>query len=480
MAVLLNKLFASDFRYTHYIGIDDYLAHRPLPIQKILPLDIPPQAIILPQEVNTQNFKSLFHVAAGIFDSMEQAREKILQHISLENYYVISKDDPNHVEQLTFNHLLQENYWISNTLSGLIFDSAKEILKTTVLGSDPLFEAGKQFGLPLSTWKTGLMKYMSMKQLVFLAKLRNETYNKITNMQVIEKKGMYRAVYTYRDNITKTTAGYPISGSVCDWNRGVFTYFVNLLGKKDVSVVETHCVTRGDTTCIFEGKFASEPLLTRLQKSLVSLIAPGLFEQYEQAIQQAEITKRKLQEIVDKQLLELQQKNLELARLNTIDQLTQIKNRGFFNSEIKRLCSLCLRDDSHVSVIMIDIDHFKNINDTYGHPFGDICLQTVAQAIQQKELLHRDNDFVARYGGEEFVVVLPATDLAGAIMVAERIRKTIAAIKIPYSNKKISLTISAGVSTGNLPEEIIGLADKALYRAKNLGRNRVEKEDGGR
>jgi diguanylate cyclase (GGDEF)-like protein len=127
---------------------------------------------------------------------------------------------------------------------------------------------------------------------------------------------------------------------------------------------------------------------------------------------------------------------------------------------------------------MVDIDYFKQYNDTYGHQAGDTCLQQVAKAIG--EIVSRPGDLPARYGGEEFVVVLPKTDATGAAIVAEKMRATVHALRLQHASSQVSnrVTISIGVAAMVPPEKsepavLVAAADQALYRAKREGRNRV-------
>ncbi|NTW06129.1 MAG: diguanylate cyclase, partial [Peptococcaceae bacterium] len=146
----------------------------------------------------------------------------------------------------------------------------------------------------------------------------------------------------------------------------------------------------------------------------------------------------------------------------------------YFPQEWKR----AVREQSSISIIMCDIDHFKIYNDTYGHIEGDECLRKVAATLSKT--LRRPADMVARYGGEEFVVILPNTDLNGAMSIAETLRSEIEAENIDHINSKVSnkVTISLGVASV-IPVEsldakaLLDCADQALYKAKESGRNRV-------
>lgn len=155
------------------------------------------------------------------------------------------------------------------------------------------------------------------------------------------------------------------------------------------------------------------------------------------------------------------------------DPLTQTHNRASFNDSISREMSLAVRNAKNLSVIFFDIDHFKTINDTYGHDCGDTTLALSAKWI--KENL-RDSDIVFRYGGEEFVILLSDTDAHGAELLAERIRASIEHHTIAYGMDTIKITASLGVSTlreDDTIESFIKRADDAMYTAKKRGRNQV-------
>jgi diguanylate cyclase (GGDEF)-like protein/PAS domain S-box-containing protein len=171
-----------------------------------------------------------------------------------------------------------------------------------------------------------------------------------------------------------------------------------------------------------------------------------------------------------------------LRLLSTQDGLTGIANRRLFDRTIEVEWSRSVRNSLPISLIMIDIDFFKNYNDSLGHQAGDDALKKIAVTMQQNFM--RPGDLVARYGGEEFVALLPETSPNGAAMLAERLRKKIEALKIPHPDSKIGefVTISLGVAhliprRGSRHDKLVSLADKTLYQAKREGRNRVVSMD---
>jgi diguanylate cyclase (GGDEF)-like protein len=158
------------------------------------------------------------------------------------------------------------------------------------------------------------------------------------------------------------------------------------------------------------------------------------------------------------------------------DPLTGIYNRRFFDENLKRVLKTLSRSNGMLSLLMIDIDHFKEYNDTYGHSDGDNCLKIVAKAL--KKAITRTDDFVARYGGEEFVVVLPNTDKKGAHTIAGILLKSILDCNIPHEKNDAanSVTISIGAATGKVTraqsgDDYIQRADEMLYKSKQSGRN---------
>ncbi|KJR99453.1 MAG: diguanylate cyclase [Desulfobulbaceae bacterium BRH_c16a] len=173
---------------------------------------------------------------------------------------------------------------------------------------------------------------------------------------------------------------------------------------------------------------------------------------------------------------ELEEKNEKLEVLSSLDGLTGLFNRRYFDNNLLKEWKQALRAGSSLSLLLIDIDHFKNFNDFYGHIEGDDCLRKVAQGLY--EALLRPIDIVARYGGEEFTAILPNTDLEGAEMVARRMMDNVAKLNIPHPASPVSerVTVSIGVTTmiptnDQVAASLLDYADKALYEAKETGRN---------
>jgi diguanylate cyclase (GGDEF)-like protein len=168
----------------------------------------------------------------------------------------------------------------------------------------------------------------------------------------------------------------------------------------------------------------------------------------------------------------------EAMTLADLDGLTQIPNRRRFNEYLTQQWNRLQIEQLPLALVMADIDFFKPFNDTYGHPAGDICLKRVALSLSQS--LRRSSDLVARYGGEEFAIVLPATDLDGAVRLAKRVKTAIANLGIAHSGSPIAqqVTLSLGVaslipSEQSSPTQLIMAADQELYRAKQQGRNTI-------
>jgi diguanylate cyclase (GGDEF)-like protein len=174
----------------------------------------------------------------------------------------------------------------------------------------------------------------------------------------------------------------------------------------------------------------------------------------------------------------LRQANARLERLSMTDGLTEIANRRHFDDALALEWRRSTRAETPLSVVMLDLDHFKAYNDGYGHHLGDECLKRVARAL--RTAVRRAGDVVARYGGEEFVLLLPDTDAARAARFAERLRAKLEAMAVPHGHSPVSpvVTASFGVATahpqrGVRPQTVVEAADRQLYEAKRAGRNRV-------
>ncbi|NER59174.1 GGDEF domain-containing protein [Pseudomonas sp. MAFF212428] len=171
---------------------------------------------------------------------------------------------------------------------------------------------------------------------------------------------------------------------------------------------------------------------------------------------------------------QLQAANAQLQRLSSTDCLTGLYNRGHWEQSLKLAHARNLRYGNPTSLVMLDIDHFKRVNDTYGHQAGDEVIKQVARLVREQV---RDSDVAGRYGGEEFGVLLPDTDRAGAQVFAERLRQAAEGLDVVHEGQRIRFTISLGVADMSRPSsthaELIAWADQALYASKHAGRNRV-------
>ena len=175
-------------------------------------------------------------------------------------------------------------------------------------------------------------------------------------------------------------------------------------------------------------------------------------------------------------LLELRQSKEQLQKMALTDPLTKLGNRATFDLSIKQAAACTQRSGSPYSLLMIDLDHFKKFNDTYGHQTGDSVLRAVADAIHSSA---RNADICCRYGGEEFAVILPDTQSNNAEVLAERIHKQVAKASRKQPAGRMPITVSIGISCANNdanidPTQLIKEADQALYLAKENGRNRTE------
>ncbi len=192
---------------------------------------------------------------------------------------------------------------------------------------------------------------------------------------------------------------------------------------------------------------------------------------------------------IEQRLVRLQRENLDLvvknrvlSEVSTRDALTGLYNRFYVMEKIDSEMNRSLRQQSPMSLLMLDIDHFKRVNDSYGHSVGDQVLKSVGQVLRESCRVY---DVPGRYGGEEFCVVLPGTRVSNTAHVAERIRRRLAGTALPIAGDSLRVTASIGIAGVDcVPEDgvvspatLIERADRALYSAKNRGRNRIETWD---
>jgi two-component system, cell cycle response regulator len=164
--------------------------------------------------------------------------------------------------------------------------------------------------------------------------------------------------------------------------------------------------------------------------------------------------------------------NRRLARQALTDDLTGLANRRHGGHQLEREVALCVRHGRLLALVRVDVDHFKAINDSYGHQAGDEVLVEVARRLAEAV---RGGDELARWGGDEFVAILPDTDKAGALRAAERLREAVSETPIAAAGRELPVTVSVGWAhwAGDTPDDLLARADRALYRAKDAGRNTV-------
>lgn len=171
---------------------------------------------------------------------------------------------------------------------------------------------------------------------------------------------------------------------------------------------------------------------------------------------------------------ELRRRTEELDRMSRTDHLTDLFNRRHLDESLQAMVASSRRHQFPVTVLLVDVDHFKQVNDRYGHEAGDVVLQAVARALAGAL---RIEDLVGRWGGEEFLVLAPHTDVDGALVLGERLRAQVAAAPVPTTAGEIAVTISIGGATATAPgtgaDVVLRAADEQLYAAKEAGRDRV-------
>ena len=200
------------------------------------------------------------------------------------------------------------------------------------------------------------------------------------------------------------------------------------------------------------------------------------YQAQSETLETARRLNRELEDRVRERTQELEDLNEKLNELSVTDGLTGLRNRRFLDQQLRQEVERARRTGRSLAVAMMDIDHFKPINDTHGHQTGDECLKMVGEIIHAN--LRSPQDTAARYGGEEFALILPETDEEGALRVLDRVRQQMAGASISYDGVTLQMTLSGGVTVQRdaeaiTPEQLLAEADEALYRAKSEGRDRV-------
>ena len=200
------------------------------------------------------------------------------------------------------------------------------------------------------------------------------------------------------------------------------------------------------------------------------------YQAQSETLETARRLNRELEDRVRERTQELEELNQKLNELSVTDGLTGLRNRRFLDGQLRQEVDWARRSGRPMAVAMLDIDHFKPVNDTYGHQTGDEWLKMVGEIIHAN--LRSPQDTAARYGGEEFAMILPETDEEGAMRVLERIRQQVAAASVSYDGVTLRMTLSGGVTIQRdaeaiTPEQLLAEADGALYRAKSAGRDQV-------
>jgi len=282
--------------------------------------------------------------------------------------------------------------------------------------------------------------------------------------RVLEASGRYERVLAAQDGIEglRVLLGQPVDAVICDLEMP------GLDGEKLLAA------QRGRTG----GEEMPFLFLTaqRDPDRMARLLRAGACDIVQKPFHAAELLARLDLHVRLRRLqAELREKNATLARLSTTDPVTGLRNRRYVTEFLSLEVLRAVRYHTPLAVLLLDLDHFKRVNDTHGHRVGDSVLQVVADTLRASL---RATDIAGRYGGEEFLVVLPQTDLAGAGVLAERVRVAIEETAIDLGGAEpLSVTVSVGVAaldeSGRSAEQLVERADAALYSAKDAGRNCV-------
>jgi diguanylate cyclase (GGDEF)-like protein len=314
------------------------------------------------------------------------------------------------------------------------------------IGSEML----KKWGLPETIclpiryhhWRESVPdQYRSQKEILFLSDKLSSVYHGTRSAEKIQEiKGIFKKKFGTKDEEVDS--------------------LIDAVADKTIEIISSFEIDPGDMKPFSQILQAANDELSSLSLSNVYLMI-----EYKQAKEKAE-----------RLAYELKEANEKLRELASRDGLTGLYNHRFFQEALDLELARAQRYGRAVALVLFDIDHFKKINDTYGHPSGDVVLANLSKAVQ---ILVRTSDVVARYGGEEFAIVLPETDIEGATILAERVRRVIENMEFLAKGTKIKATVSLGVTSykpgARIVEKanMVAVADKALYISKQSGRNKV-------
>ncbi len=279
-------------------------------------------------------------------------------------------------------------------------------------------------------------------------------------VNVLKASDMISSFYHGNKSIGKLMELKEFLGSKSNMDLEDLELFIDLVAERTVEILSSFEIDPGDMKPYSQILQEANEELGKLNLSYEQLLV-----EHRQAKQEAEEYAVELWTIKEK-----------LREASIKDAVTELYNHRYFQEMLDKELERAERYSHNLSIMMIDIDHFKKVNDTYGHPQGDKVLHTMGQIFSQEI---RTSDIAARYGGEEFAIIMPETDINGAVILAERIRKAVEQHVIEAADHKIKITISIGLTTYDPGRdkknkaEIINVADKALYNSKATGRNKL-------
>ncbi len=326
----------------------------------------------------------------------------------------------------------------------------------------PVIEAEcKVFGFDHQVVGSAILKKWGIPKEIFSPiSIHHECYEKGEMNCILRASDMTSSIYHGSKSVQKIQSLREFCKNRLFLSENTLDEFIDEVAEKTIEIFKTFEIDPGDMKPYSEILQEANEELHRLNLS------------YEYLVIELKQAKEKAERLA-KELMEANEKLRELALK---DGLTGLYNHRYFQELLEKELKRAYRYKHPISLIMLDIDHFKKINDTYGHPQGDIVLKELGRIITRTL---RNSDIAARYGGEEFAIILPETDLEGAGLVAERLRREVASLRLNLNGDKVNITISLGVSSIENHSHIIekkffvDITDRALYNSKRKGRNRV-------